>query len=120
MNLQAVPPYVGSRLFYYSGHGMQVNGRNYLIPIGAEIFDEDDVEIESVALDNNVLSRMNYAGNTMNFVFLDACRDNPYEKSFKSGVKGLGKLDDAPKGTLVAFAAMPNMVALQHTIRVRS
>ena len=68
-------------LFYYSGHGMQVGGRNYLIPVGAEIYDESDVRIEAVEL-NNVLSKMKYAGNAMNFIFLDACRNNPYEKSF--------------------------------------
>ena len=61
---------------------------------------------------NDVLTRMRFAGNYMNFVFLDACRDNPFEKSFKSPTKGLGRMD-SPKGTLIAYAAQPNKVARQ-------
>jgi len=98
-------------VFYYSGHGMQVNGRNYMIPIGANIRDEGDVEIEGVGV-NEVLMRMTTAGNAINFLFLDACRDNPFEKSFKSTANGLTRMD-APQGTLIAFAAQPNKVALQ-------
>ena len=98
-------------LFYYSGHGMQVEGRNYMIPVGANILDESDVSIEGVGVDE-VLTRMQYAQNAMNFIILDACRDNPFEKRFKSGKKGLGRMD-APKGSLIAFAAEPHKVALQ-------
>jgi hypothetical protein len=98
-------------VFYYSGHGMQVGGRNYMIPIGANIMDESDISIEGVGVDY-ILAKMHYAGNAVNFVILDACRDNPFEKSFKSPAKGLGKMI-APEGTLIAFAAQPNKVALQ-------
>lgn len=98
-------------LFYYSGHGMQVEGRNYMIPVGANILDETDVSIDGVSVDD-VLTRMKVAHNTMNFIILDACRDNPFEKSFKSESQGLGRMD-APKGSLIAFAAEPHRVALQ-------
>jgi hypothetical protein len=98
-------------LFYYSGHGMQVAGENYMIPVGVTIEDESDVEISGIDV-NQVLTRMRYAGNRMNFLVLDACRDNPFEKSFKSAAKGLGRMD-APKGTLIAYAAEPHKVAKQ-------
>jgi len=98
-------------VFYYSGHGMQVEGKNYMIPVGVPIEDESDIEINGVGI-LEVLTRMRFAGNNMNFMFLDACRDNPFEKSFKSAAKGLSRID-APKGTLIAYAAQPNKVARQ-------
>ena len=98
-------------LFYYSGHGMQVGNVNYMIPVGVTIEDESDVSIYGVGVDE-VLARMRFAGNSMNFVVLDACRDNPFEKSYKSPAKGLSRME-APKGTLIAFAAQPNKVAKQ-------
>ncbi len=101
-------------LFYYSGHGMQVRGRNYMIPIDAKILEESDVSIWGVGV-NEVLSSMYTAQNVMNFIILDACRDNRYEKSFKSARKGLSEMHekDIPKGSLIAFAAEPHKVALQ-------
>ena len=101
-------------LFFYSGHGVQVEGRNYMIPIGADIEDKVDVTDEAVGIDY-VLSRMDSVKNLLNLVILDACRNNPYEKSFKaleSPVKGLNKMD-APRGSLIAFAAEPHKTALQ-------
>ena len=82
-----------------------------MIPIDAEIMGESDIEIEGIGVDD-VLTRMNDAGNAMNFIFLDACRDNPFEKSFKSATKGLKPMV-APAGVLIAFAAQANKVALQ-------
>ncbi|MFZ0256368.1 MAG: SUMF1/EgtB/PvdO family nonheme iron enzyme [Gammaproteobacteria bacterium] len=101
-------------LFYYSGHGMQVNGRNYMIPVDAEIRREVDVRSDGVSA-NEVLWWMEESGSTRNFVILDACRDNPFEKQFKSGSKGLAKMD-APSGTLIAYAASPGAVADQGPI----
>ena len=98
-------------LFYFSGHGMQVEGRNYLIPVGEQIESESDVLLNAIPL-NDVLTRMRFAGNSMNFVILDACRNNPFEKSFKSPAQGLGSVN-APKGTLISYAAQPNKVARQ-------
>jgi len=98
-------------LFYYSGHGMQVGGRNYMIPIQANIKDEEDVSIDGVGIDE-VLIRMKSAKNAMNFIILDACRNNPFEKSFKAATSGLAKMS-APKGSLIAFATEPHKVARQ-------
>ena len=99
----------GAGLFYFAGHGVQVNGRNYLIPVDAQIESESDVQFE--ALDaSRVLGKMNDAGNGLNFVILDACRDNPFARSFRSYNKGLAQMD-APKGTLIAYATSPGKTA---------
>jgi hypothetical protein len=97
-------------LFYYAGHGMQVKGRNYLIPVDARIETESDVEHESIDM-GRVLGKMEDAGNPVNIVILDACRDNPFAKSFRSsGGAGLARMD-APVGTIVAYATSPESVA---------
>ncbi len=99
----------GVGLFYYAGHGMQVNGRNYLIPIGATIEVESDIEFESVDV-GRVLASMANASNRLNMVILDACRDNPFARSFRSSSKGLAQMD-APTGTLIAYATAPGRTA---------
>jgi formylglycine-generating enzyme required for sulfatase activity len=99
----------GVGLFYYSGHGMQVGGTNYLIPIGADISMEDEVQDEAVDA-GSVLRKMDSAKNSMNMVFLDACRDNPFARSFRSSFKGLAQMD-APSGSLIVYATAPGSVA---------
>ena len=99
----------GVGLFYYAGHGVQTGGRNYMIPIGAEIEVEDDVEIEAVDV-NKVLGRMGAARNRLNIVILDACRNNPYAKSFRTTTRGLATTL-APSGTYIAYSAAPGQVA---------
>ena len=99
----------GVGLFYFSGHGMQVRGRNYLIPVDAEIYSENDVEYESVDA-GRVLDAMRTAGNSLNLVILDACRDNPFSKSFRTQQQGLARMD-APTGTIIAYATSPGSVA---------
>lgn len=99
----------GVGLFYYAGHGMQVRGRNYLIPIMADIRREDEVEDQAVSADL-VLQKMDAAKNRMNIVILDACRNNPFARSFRSSSNGLAQMD-APAGTIVAFATAPGSVA---------
>ena len=99
----------GVGLFYFAGHGVQVAGVNYLIPIGARIESEGDVRYESVNA-NHVLSKMQDAGNPLNMVFLDACRNNPFARKFRSPSKGLAPMD-APKGSLVVYATDAGDVA---------
>jgi formylglycine-generating enzyme required for sulfatase activity len=99
----------GVGLFYYAGHGMQVNGRNYLIPVGAAIEHEKQVEYEAVDA-GALLSEMDHARNRLNIVILDACRDNPFARSFRSGAQGLATMN-APTGTLIAYATSPGAVA---------
>jgi hypothetical protein len=99
----------GSGLFYYAGHGVQSKGRNYLIPIDANIQSEAEVEDSGVdaAL---VLNFMDDAQNGLNIVILDACRNNPFSRSFRSASDGLAQVD-APTGTLIAYATAPGRVA---------
>ncbi len=96
-------------LFYYAGHGVQVNGTNYMIPVNVEIEDEADVDIEAVAADA-VQGNMAFAGNRLNIIILDACRNNPFKRSFRSAGRGLARMD-ASKGTLIAYATSPGDVA---------
>ena len=96
-------------LFFYAGHGVQVDGENYLIPLKSEISKERHVAIEAVGT-SWVLGQMEFAGNRMNFVILDACRNNPLTRSFRSAVRGLARMD-APSGSLVAYSTGPGKVA---------
>lgn len=103
----------GVGLFYFAGHGMQIKGRNYLVPVGADIQRED--EVAYAALDAQaVLDKMESAGNGTNLMILDACRNNPFARSFRSAAQGLAPME-APVGTLVAFATAPGAVASDGT-----
>jgi len=99
----------GVGLFYFAGHGLQVKGRNYLIPIGADIRGESDVKYESVDA-GRVLGKMEDAGNSLNVIILDACRNNPFARSFRATDRGLAKMD-APTGSILAYATAPGSVA---------
>ena len=99
----------GVGLFYYSGHGMQVKGNNYLVPVDADIRSEAQVGLGAVNV-NDVLGQMEEARNRINIVILDACRDNPFARRFRTAARGLASID-APKGTLIAYATAPGSVA---------
>ena len=103
----AGPKAVG--LFYYAGHGVQLEGRNYLIPTTAKIEREGDVEIEAVSADW-VIAQMRYARNALNIVILDACRNNPFVRGLRSADRGLAMMY-APTGILIAYSAAPGSVA---------
>ncbi len=102
-------------LFYYAGHGLQLSGRNYLIPTTARIDREGDVEIEAVSADW-VIEQMRYARNRLNIVILDACRNNPFTRSMRSVDHGLATMD-APAGILIAYSTAPGAVAADGTGR---
>lgn len=99
----------GVGLLYYAGHGMQVAGENYLIPVDAKIRAERDVKYKSFPL-GMALGEMQAAGNPMNIVVLDACRNNPFRSFFRGNSGGLAKTD-APTGTIIAYATAPGRVA---------
>jgi uncharacterized caspase-like protein len=99
----------GVGLFYFAGHGMQVNGRSYLIPVSADIRVEADVELEAVDA-QRVLARMEEANNRLNLVVLDACRNNPVGRSVRSRESGLAFIN-APSGTLISYATAPGRIA---------
>lgn len=104
-------------LLFYAGHGLQVNGQNYLAPIDAKLGDEADLEFEAVRL-ATIVSQMERERRT-NLVFLDACRDNPLAGNLARSMgtrsvaigRGLARVESGV-GTLIAFATQPGNVAL--------
>jgi formylglycine-generating enzyme required for sulfatase activity len=96
-------------LFYFAGHGAQVGGANYLIPVNAPIRSETDVPDE--ALDaSSVLRRIEEGRARVGLVILDACRDNPYPGLARSSTRGLARMS-VPTGTIVAYATAPGSTA---------
>ena len=97
-------------VFYYAGHGVQIDGENYLIPVGADIKDLEEVALNGVSL-SELMKTMERAGSRLNLAILDACRDNPFASASRSAAGGLAPVS-APSGTLIAYATAPGHVAL--------
>lgn len=98
-------------LFYYAGHGVQYNGVNYLIPIHAEMASEADIQY-NCACANRILAKLEESKCPMNIIVLDACRNNPFERSWHRGVENQGLANmNAPKGTFIAYSTSPGSVA---------
>jgi len=112
------------RVVYYAGHGLQVKGKNYLLPVDTEIRAEDEVPSKSADL-NEFLNRLSAIKNGINVVILDACRNNPFSGveivgpdgrrlKFRGATpSGLARIE-APLGTMVAFSTSPDGVALDN------
>lgn len=98
-------------LFYFAGHGLQSKGKNYLIPVDAQVEHEDDIQFQGIDI-QYILDKYEEKRNGMNILILDACRSNPFIRGGVRGVNGLASVD-GPPGTLVAFAAAPGKVALE-------
>jgi len=96
-------------LVYYSGHGVEVKGRNYFIPVNADIMREDEIADQGLDV-SLILEKMNTAGKGVNILIVDACRDDPFGRSFRSSSRGLAQMD-APRGTIIAYATSPGKVA---------
>ncbi|TGQ38400.1 peptidase c14 caspase catalytic subunit p20 [Mesorhizobium sp. M00.F.Ca.ET.216.01.1.1] len=104
-------------LFFYAGHGLQVSGSNYLLPVDAALEDETSLDFEAVPVD--FILRQMSRETSIRLVFLDACRDNPLVEVLAktAGVKGASSglaeipIENGGAGTLVAFAASPNQLA---------
>ncbi|WP_413993453.1 caspase family protein [Labrys okinawensis] len=104
-----------SVVIFYSGHGVQVKGRNYLIPVSAKISDELDLDTQALSLDK-LLELVDGASPKVKIVILDSCRDNPLTRTLVrgAGTRGLARVDlDAAeaRGTLIAFSTAPGSVA---------
>ncbi len=98
-------------LFYYAGHGIQNKGMNYMIPIEADLQSEEQVEFDCVAADR-VLAFMDAAQVKVNVIIMDACRNNPFERSWHRSANGNGlAMMNAPTGSLIAYATAPGRVA---------
>jgi hypothetical protein len=100
----------GVGLFYYAGHGVQVNGTNYLIPVNAKINKESDIRFKAVDV-GLILAEMENASNGMNIILLDACRDNPFGKSSRSASRGLAIVSNSPSGTFISYSTSPGQIA---------
>src|SRR5215475_4629982 len=99
----------GVGLFYFAGHGVQVDGVNYLAPVGARVEKEQDVKFELLDI-GKVTAEMEAAKNGLNILILDACRNNPFIRAFRSPNPGLAPIN-APSGTYIAFATAPGTTA---------
>ena len=97
----------GVGMLYYAGHGLQMDARNYMVPVNAKMTKAGDVAVQTVEV-GSVIEAFKSAGNRMNILVLDACRDNPFG-GITTG-KGLAPLD-APSGTFLAYATAPGNVA---------
>jgi uncharacterized caspase-like protein len=96
-------------LFFFAGHGIQVQGRNYLLPVDARITSEQRVRLEAMDVEA-VLDQTAAARASVSMMILDACRNNPFERRFRSTGGGLAQIN-APEGTLIAYATAPGKVA---------
>jgi tetratricopeptide (TPR) repeat protein len=98
-------------LFYYAGHGIQAKGSNFMVPVEVQLENEESVELDCVAADR-VLAFMETAAAKVNLIILDACRNNPFERSWARSTNGNGlALMNAPKGSLIAYATSPGRTA---------
>jgi uncharacterized caspase-like protein len=97
----------GVGMLYYAGHGLQLDWHNYMVPVDVKLTSAADVPMQMVDV-NAVIDAFKLAGNRMNILVLDACRDNPFKVS--GSAKGLAPLDALP-GTFLAYATAPGNVA---------
>jgi TPR repeat protein len=102
-------------LFFYAGHGMQMNGENYLIPVDADIQTPADLRFNTVDL-TDIQQEMEASGR-VNIIILDACRNNPFAERLAQGgraapSRGLGRIDAVGEGSLIVYSTQPNNVAL--------
>jgi predicted secreted protein len=99
----------GVGLFYFAGHGVQLRGENFLVSTDSDIRNEDEVPDDSINA-SMILAKMQDAGNRMNLIILDACRNNPFAARSRSASSGLATMN-APSGSLVAYSTAPGSVA---------
>jgi hypothetical protein len=98
-------------LFFFAGHGMQIDGENYLAAVDADADTEIDAKHSSLPL-NRVIETMEKSATATNVIILDACRDNPFERAWhrSASLRGLAPVY-APKGTIIAYATSPGQIA---------
>jgi len=99
----------GVGLFFFAGHGVQLDWRNFLLPVDVKMRTRSDLEAQGVDV-SHLLDRLRDAKNAMNVVILDACRNNPFGPLFDPRQKGLSQMD-APAGTLIAYSTAPGNLA---------
>ena len=98
-------------VLYYAGHGLQIDGRNYLLPVDINLRDQEEVKDESVDIDELFLSRIDKVGSFPRIVILDACRNNPFASKTRNIRSSGGLAEMGARGTLIAFASAPGAAA---------
>jgi hypothetical protein len=96
-------------IFYYAGHGAQLDWRNYLLPVDATVRSADQMRQSCVDL-NGLIGKLTHAKDKTIIIVLDACRNNPFGSNYRPEQKGLSQFD-APPGSLLAYATSPGNVA---------
>lgn len=106
--------------FFYAGHGVQVKGDNFLVPVGARLKEEFQVKEKCYKLDQ-ILSALDESEAALKVVILDCCRDNPFTRGWTRGGPnpGLASISDIPDGTIIAFATAPGKTALDSALGAR-
>lgn len=94
-------------LFYYAGHGMQIDGKNYIVPIDCEIKDKTHTILSSYDICKYLDGLLLFKGKT-NICILDACRDNPFATSLRDVASGFTQFNTQPKGTIIAYSTSPD------------
>lgn len=102
-------------LFYYSGHGVQVDDDNFLVPVDANYEYKEEVPDMCVSV-SSILRFMETSNNRLNIIILDACRNSPFKSFSRSGEKGMRRVE-APTGSIVAYSTAPGKTASDGTSR---
>lgn len=100
-------------LIFYAGHGLQMDRRNYLVPVGADLDRPQHVKQRCVTV-SYLLDALEFSECSLKVVVVDACRNNPF-RSLTRATSGLAKLEEAPEGTIVSFSTSPRTPALDGT-----
>jgi len=97
-------------LFYYAGHGVQMGGENYIVPVRAKLRKPADLDVEAVPV-SLVLKQMDFAQSAVNIVILDACRNNPLAETGRGVSRGLAEIKVKPIGSFISYSTAPGQVA---------
>lgn len=102
----------GTALFFYAGHGVQIDGRNYLLPVDINVRDEYEIKDEAVDVEELFVSRLDRARAQTRIIILDACRDNPFGRVTR-GLRtvGTGLVEMGARGALIAYSSAPGATA---------
>lgn len=98
-------------LFYFSGHGVQIDDRNYLIPVNADLRTQQDAKEQSMDM-GTTMDALNRSGASASILIMDACRNNPLPAATRSLTRGLARQGSTATGTFISFSTSPGAVAL--------
>ena len=98
-------------LLYYAGHGVQIDGKNYLLPVDINLRDEEEIKDEAVDIDDLFISKLDRAKARALIVILDACRDNPFGGRTRNIAASGGLAEMGARGALIAYSAAPGATA---------